>query len=168
MLIDAAGAPFMAGRHPLGDLAPRDVVARAIHASSPRAAAPSSTPAPPWASASPTQFPAVFAACMAAGVDPRVQPIPIAPAAHYHMGGIATDAEGRTSLAGLFAAGECASTGVHGANRLASNSLLEAAVFGARAGAAAARRGRSGAPSRCPPTPAPDLPDEALRPCAPP
>ena len=57
---------------------------------------------------------------MAAGIDPRAQPIPVAPAAHYHMGGIATDADGRTSLAGLFAAGECASTGVHGANRLAS------------------------------------------------
>ena len=69
----------------------------------------------------------------------------MAPACHYHMGGIATDAEGRTSLPGLYAAGECASTGVHGANRLASNSLLEAAVFGARAGRAAALERRSGA-----------------------
>ena len=75
---------------------------------------------------------------MSGGVDPRIEPIPVAPACHYHMGGIATDADGRTSLAGLYAAGECASTGVHGANRLASNSLLEAAVFGARAGRAAA------------------------------
>jgi L-aspartate oxidase len=74
---------------------------------------------------------------MGGGVDPRTQPIPVAPAAHYHMGGIWTDLEGRTSLPGLYAAGECASTGVHGANRLASNSLLEAAVFGARAGRAA-------------------------------
>ena len=75
---------------------------------------------------------------MSGGIDPRVQPIPVAPACHYHMGGIATDADGRSSLPGLYASGECASTGVHGANRLASNSLLEAAVFGARAGRAAA------------------------------
>jgi len=71
---------------------------------------------------------------MAAGIDPRVQPIPVAAAVHYHMGGIAADDEGRTSVAGLYAVGECAATGVHGANRLASNSLLEAAAFGRRAG----------------------------------
>jgi L-aspartate oxidase len=69
---------------------------------------------------------------MSAGIDPRVAPIPVAPAAHYHMGGIVTDAWGRTSVEGLWAAGECASTGAHGANRLASNSLLEACVFGHR------------------------------------
>ena len=80
----------------------------------------------------------MFAACLGGGLDPRRQPIPIAPAAHYHMGGIWTDADGQTSLPGLYAVGECAATGVHGANRLASNSLLEAAVFGARAGRAAA------------------------------
>jgi L-aspartate oxidase len=86
----------------------------------------------------PTEFPAVFAACLSGGIDPRVQPIPVAPACHYHMGGIVTDEAGATSLPGLYAAGECASTGVHGANRLASNSLLEAAVFGTRAGQSAA------------------------------
>jgi L-aspartate oxidase len=105
----------------------------------------------------PAEFPAVFAACMEAGIDPRVQPIPVAPAAHYHMGGIVTDADGRTSLPGLFAAGECASTGVHGANRLASNSLLEAAVFGTRAGLF---------DPRTPPVlvePMPRLPTEALQ-----
>jgi L-aspartate oxidase len=74
----------------------------------------------------------VFAACEAAGLDPRREPIPIAPAAHYHMGGIYTDANGRTTIEGLWACGEVASTGAHGANRLASNSLLEAVVFGSR------------------------------------
>ena len=81
----------------------------------------------------PEEFPTVFAACQAAGIDPRVQPIPVAPAAHYHMGGLVTDAHGRTTLPGLYAVGECASTGLHGANRLASNSLLEALVFAHRA-----------------------------------
>src|SRR5205085_9921148 len=77
-------------------------------------------------------FPTVYQSCIAAGIDPTRQPIPIAPAAHYHMGGVATDATGRTSLDGLWAAGEVASTGAHGANRLASNSLLEAVVYAAR------------------------------------
>ena len=73
---------------------------------------------------------------MAAAIDPRRQPIPVAPAVHYHMGGIASATDGRTSLAGLYAAGECAATGLHGANRLASNSLLEGLVFGERIAAA--------------------------------
>jgi L-aspartate oxidase len=77
-------------------------------------------------------FPTVFAACRAAGIDPMHEPIPVAPAAHYHMGGILTDARGRSTVDGLWACGEVASTGAHGANRLASNSLLEAVVFGAR------------------------------------
>jgi L-aspartate oxidase len=110
----------------------------------------------------PHEFPAVFAACMSAGIDPRVQPIPVTPAVHYHMGGVATDLDGRTSLEGLLAAGECASTGVHGANRLASNSLLEAAVFGARAGRAA-RDLPLGLEPPLAATPAPDLPDDALQ-----
>ncbi|MEY3234839.1 MAG: hypothetical protein RL230_2110, partial [Pseudomonadota bacterium] len=80
----------------------------------------------------PDHFPTVFAACAAAGLDPRNDLIPIAPAAHYHMGGIVTDVWGKTTLDGLSAIGECASTGVHGANRLASNSLLEAVVFAHR------------------------------------
>ncbi len=74
----------------------------------------------------------MYASCIGAGIDPTTQPIPVAPAVHYHMGGVLTDAEGRTSIDGLWAAGEVASTGVHGANRLASNSLLEAVVFAAR------------------------------------
>jgi L-aspartate oxidase len=80
----------------------------------------------------PERFPTVFSACMSAGIDPRIQPIPVAPAAHYHMGGVVTDRWGATTLAGLSACGECASTGANGANRLASNSLLESMVFGAR------------------------------------
>src|SRR6202000_1458647 len=78
------------------------------------------------------KFPTVHASCLAAGIDPATQPIPIAPAAHYHMGGIAVDAQGRTSLTGLWAGGEVSCTGAHGANRLASNSLLEAVVYAAR------------------------------------
>jgi L-aspartate oxidase len=80
----------------------------------------------------PDRFPTVFEACRQHGLDPRLEPIPVAPAAHYHMGGVDVDLEGRASVAGLWAAGEVACTGVHGANRLASNSLLEALVFGAR------------------------------------
>ena len=78
------------------------------------------------------KFPTVYAICLSAGIDPAKELIPITPAEHYHMGGVYTDARGRTSLAGLWAAGEVACTGVHGANRLASNSLLEAVVFAAR------------------------------------
>lgn len=77
---------------------------------------------------------------MSAGIDPRVTPIPVAPAAHYHMGGIATDFDGYTGVPGLYAVGECAAPGVHGANRLASNSLLDGLVFGHRAAAALRER----------------------------
>ena len=161
VLVNADGQRFMACYHPDAELAPRDVVARAIHAEreAGRDALLDATKA--VGAHFPEEFPAVFAACMSGGIDPRVQPIPVAPACHYHMGGIATDADGRTSLAGLYAAGECASTGVHGANRLASNSLLEAAVFGARAGRAAASETDPGtAPVVC--IGAPDLPAPAL------
>jgi L-aspartate oxidase len=89
-----------------------------------------------------------------AGYDPSTEPIPVSPAAHYTVGGIVTDLEGRTTLAGLYAAGECAATGVHGANRLASNSLLECLVFGRRAGLAAlfAPTVSAGVPPAAPPT----------------
>jgi L-aspartate oxidase len=137
VLIDREGRRFMAAYHPAAELAPRDVVARAIHAEREAGRGAFLDAREAVGAAFPDEFPAVFAACLAGGIDPRKAPIPVAPACHYHMGGIATDAEGRTSLAGLYAAGECASTGVHGANRLASNSLVEAAVFGARAGRAA-------------------------------
>src|SRR4029450_1432459 len=79
----------------------------------------------------PERFPTAFEACRRHGIDPRREPIPVAPAAHYHMGGVDVDLDGRTSLDGLWAAGEVACTGAHGANRLASNSLFEGAVFSA-------------------------------------
>ncbi len=162
LLIDAKGDAFMEGQHPLGDLAPRDVVARAIHRQIASGKGAFLDARKAVGRRFPQEFPAVFAACMAAGIDPRVQPIPIAPAAHYHMGGVVTDADGRTSLEGLYAAGECASTGVHGANRLASNSLLEAAVFGTRAGHAASEASDPRT-DPLPLSPAPDLPEAALQ-----
>ena len=133
-LLDAEGNALMDGVHPLADLAPRDVVARRVW----RACREGGT----WldahriGAAFPSQFPTVFQACMERGIDPRVQPIPVAPVAHFHMGGIAVDADGCSSLPGLHAVGEVACNGVHGANRLASNSLLEGVVFGRRLGRA--------------------------------
>ena len=96
------------------------------------------------------RFPNVFAACRAAGLAPEREPVPVSPAAHYLIGGVATDLYGRTSLAGLYAVGECACTGLHGANRLASNSLSECFVFGARAAAAAASESAPAAPPEAP------------------
>jgi len=125
-LINAAGEAF------ISELAPRDVVARAIHLERESGRGAFLDAREAVSSAFPVHFPTVFAACMSAGLDPRVSPIPVAPAAHYHMGGLATDVWGRTSVDGLWAVGECASTGAHGANRLASNSLLEAVVFSHR------------------------------------
>ena len=133
-LIDETGRRFMPAIHPDAELAPRDVVARAMHREI--AAGPQDLPRLPRRRSAPSfeqRFPTVYAACREGGIDPAIMPIPVAPAAHYHMGGIAADATGRASLEGLWAIGECASTGLHGANRLASNSLLEALVFGARA-----------------------------------
>jgi L-aspartate oxidase len=101
-------------------------------------------------SLAPQRFPNVFAACRAAGLDPGQEPVPVAPAAHYLMGGIVCDLDGRTSLRSLFAVGECACSGVHGANRLASNSLTECFVFGARAAITAASAPATGAPGRLP------------------
>jgi L-aspartate oxidase len=100
----------------------------------------------------PARFPNVFAACREAGLDPEREPVPVAPAAHYLMGGIVTDLDGHTSLPGLYAVGECSCTGVHGANRLASNSLTECFVFGARAAVAMAAK----PPADNPPPPVPE------------
>ena len=161
ILVDREGRRFMAERHPLAELAPRDIVARSVFAEVASGRGTFLDATKVVGARFPEEFPTVFEACLKAGVDPRVQPIPIAPAAHYHMGGIAADAEGRTNLDGLFAVGECASTGVHGANRLASNSLLEAAAFGATTGVAAADERDPGTrPLAC--LPAPDLPAPAL------
>jgi L-aspartate oxidase len=161
-LVNRDGKAFMARYHPAAELAPRDVVARAIESERRAGRGAFLDARSAIGEAFPHEFPAVFAAAMAAGLDPRRQPIPVVPAVHYHMGGIETDADGATTLAGLYAAGECASTGAHGANRLASNSLLEAAVFGTRAGRAAAQAADPGT-SPLPASPAPDLPDEALQ-----
>jgi len=131
-LINDKGERFMLARHPLAELAPRDVVARGVFAeiAAGHGAFLDATSAPGARFAD--KFPTVYASCVAAGLDPTKQPIPVAPAAHYHMGGIAVDDRGRTSLQGLWAGGEVSSTGAHGANRLASNSLLEAVVYAAR------------------------------------
>ncbi|WP_026256761.1 L-aspartate oxidase [Actinopolymorpha alba] len=142
VLVDGAGAPVMAGVHPLGDLAPRDVVSAAIIRR--LADAPGGVDDHVFLDAThlggqmfQARFPTVYAACAAAGIDPATQPIPVAPAAHFGCGGVVTTVDGRTRVPGLYAAGEVARTGLHGANRLASNSLLEGLVVGARAARAA-------------------------------
>ena len=131
-LVDRDGVRFMAALHPDAELAPRDIVARGVFASIAAGRGAFLDCRAAIGAEFPERFPTVHAACLAAGIDPVTQPIPVAPAEHYHMGGVWTDARGRTTVAGLWAAGEVASTGVHGANRLASNSLLEAIVFAAR------------------------------------
>jgi len=131
LLINGRGERFMRAVHEDAELGPRDVVARAVfrEVASGRGAFLDCRHLGPELA---EHFPTVFASCRAAGIDPVREAIPIAPAAHYHMGGILTDAQGRSTVDGLWACGEVASTGAHGANRLASNSLLEAVVFGAR------------------------------------
>ncbi|MEW2222210.1 L-aspartate oxidase [Streptomyces sp. NPDC006990] len=133
-LVDADGVRFMQGAHPLAELAPRDIVAKGIM----RHAAQQGTDhmyldarhfgAAMWE----TRFPTILAACRAHGIDPVTQLVPVAPAAHFASGGIRTDLTGRTTVPGLYACGEAACTGVHGANRLGSNSLLEGLVFAER------------------------------------
>jgi L-aspartate oxidase len=133
ILVNRRGERFMTARDPRGELSPRDIVARGVFAeiAAGRGAFLDCREAigADFAHA----FPTVYMHCRNAGIDPATELIPVAPAAHYHMGGIATDALARSSVPGLWAIGEVASTGLHGANRLASNSLLEAVVFAARA-----------------------------------
>ncbi len=158
-LVDPAGRRFMTGVDPEGELAPRDVVARAIWRElaegrqaflDVRGTAIAATIA--------DRFPTVFAACMRHGIDPRRAPMPVVPAAHYHMGGVEVDAWGRASLVGLWACGEVAATGAHGANRLASNSLLEALVFGGRVARDVAGRLAAGGSGAVPDAGAPPRP----------
>ena len=131
-LVNRAGERFMPRHHPQAELAPRDIVARGVFAEITAGRGAYLDARKAIGASFAERFPTVHAACISAGIDPAYAPIPVAPAAHYHMGGIAVDARGHTSLDGLWAAGEVASTGLHGANRLASNSLLEAVVFAAR------------------------------------
>jgi L-aspartate oxidase len=132
ILVNKAGERFMAKLHPQAELAPRDIVARAVFAEIAAGRGAFLDARKALGTHFAEKFPTVHASCINAGIDPPTQPIPIAPAAHYHMGGIAVDASGRTSLKGLWAGGEVSATGAHGANRLASNSLLEAVVYAAR------------------------------------
>jgi L-aspartate oxidase len=142
-LVNGDGEPFMHRYDPAGDLAPRDRVARGIVREAERTGGPVYlTLAHLDAAFVHARFPHIAEACRRAGLDLATDRIPVGPAAHYVMGGVVTDVDGRTTVPGLFAAGEVACTGVHGANRLASNSLLEGLVFGARA-AAAMKKGDS-------------------------
>ncbi|MCU1236548.1 MAG: L-aspartate oxidase [Candidatus Solibacter sp.] len=152
LLINTLGERFMERYHPLLELAPRDVVARAIVSEMTRTNS-------PHVFLDLTQrgesfirgrFPRIYETCLRYGINIGTAPAPVAPAAHYAMGGVYTDLDGRTSVPGLFASGEAACTGVHGANRLASNSLLEGVVFGIRAGRAM-RETPSTAPHSLPP-----------------
>ncbi len=150
-LLDGAGKPLMARYDKRGDLAPRDVVAKAMLEEMLQSGEPCL-----YLDASRVEhdleqrFPTVFQSCADIGVDMRKDPIPVVPAAHYFCGGILTDLHGRTTLEGLYAVGECACTGLHGANRLASSSLLEGLLWGRSAGQDAARRilGRGSLPAR--------------------
>jgi L-aspartate oxidase len=138
MLVDARGESVTSGVHPMGDLAPRDVVAAAIDERLTETGDPCVYLDARGVDDFVRRFPTVNAACLAAGVDATRALIPVVPGAHYSCGGVVTDVSGRTELPGLFAAGEVARTGMHGANRLASNSLLEGLVVGRRAGLGAA------------------------------
>ena len=146
-LIDEHGERILEGVHPRAELAPRDVVARAVYTCIERGSRVFLDATRIENCDVASAFPTAYRVCLEHGFDLRREPISITPAAHYHMGGIAADLSARTSLPGLWAVGEAACTGAHGANRLASNSLLEAVVFGRRCGRALANERRR-APSR--------------------
>lgn len=146
VLRDARGDSVTSGVHPMGDLAPRDVVAAAIDARLRETGDACVYLDARSIERFEQRFPTVTAACHAAGIDPIREPIPVVPGAHYSCGGVSTDVHGRTALPGLLAAGEVARTGMHGANRLASNSLLEGLVVGGRAGRMAADHAKASDP----------------------
>jgi len=157
----------MVAIHPDAELAPRDVVARAVHHHINAGHRVFLDTREALGARIAEHFPTVAGYCREAGIDPVTEPIPVAPIQHYHMGGVRTDDAGRSSLPGLWAVGEVACTGLHGANRLASNSLLEALVFGARIAAeiAGTAPAATGQPAGTLPTPAPEidiLPEAAL------
>ncbi|MER6117006.1 L-aspartate oxidase [Streptomyces sp. A0642] len=163
-LVDAHGTRFMLGQHELAELAPRDIVAKAItrqmqlHGTEHMYLDARHFGAEMWEQ----RFPTILAACRSHGIDPVTEPIPVAPAAHYASGGIRTDLRGRTTVPGLYACGEVACTGVHGANRLASNSLLEGLVFAERIAAdVIEERPRAGEAVATHPVPSPLMSPEA-------
>jgi L-aspartate oxidase len=167
-LVDADGVRFMVGQHELAELAPRDIVAKGITRRMQEQGAEHMYldarhfGAEMWEN----RFPTILAACRAHGIDPVTEPIPVAPAAHYASGGVRTDLQGRTTVPGLYACGEVACTGVHGANRLASNSLLEGLVYAERiADDIAASHRENGLHARVPaPVPHPETPTHPLMP----
>lgn len=161
-LHDAHGRRFMPSLHPDAELAPRDIVARGVAKAIAVTGEAFLDARETIGQTFRTRFPTVYAACQEAGIDPAIAPMPIAPAAHYHMGGVLTDTRGQSTRQGLWAVGEVASTGVHGANRLASNSLLEALVFGARIADALRDAGPHGEIVRASSS-APDLPPAPAR-----
>lgn len=162
-LVDADGVRFMVGQHELAELAPRDIVAKGITRRMQEQDAEHMYldarhfGAEMWEH----RFPTILAACRAHGIDPVTQPVPVAPAAHYASGGVRTDSHGRTTVPGLYACGEVACTGVHGANRLASNSLLEGLVYAERIAADIAATGLHARVPR--PLPHPEIPEHPLQ-----
>jgi L-aspartate oxidase len=136
VLLNNLGQRFMLDVASEAELAPRDIVARAVYVETQTQRRPVLDTRQAIGRDLPAHFPTVHTACLRAGIDPVAEPIPVTAAAHYHMGGIAVDGQGRSSLPGLWVCGEAACTGLHGANRLASNGLLEALVFGRRVGRA--------------------------------
>jgi L-aspartate oxidase len=138
-LINRNGERFMPALHPDAELGPRDVVARGVFREIAAGRGAFLDCRAAIGARFAQSYPTVYARCREAGLDPAIEPIPVAPAEHYHMGGVKTDPQARTSVPGLWAVGEVACTGLHGANRLASNSLIEAVVFAARAADSIAR-----------------------------